>query len=143
MKKEQLRIFLVDSDPVFLKSLETEFQQLENSEVEVFSTGELCLENIDKNPDVIILDYQVNKDTVGRLSGIEALDKIKTSKPQIPVIIVSSDDTMDIAAESMRHKAHDYVAKNNTTFFRLQSIITGISKMRSLEKELDWYMRRM
>jgi two-component system OmpR family response regulator len=44
MKTEnQIKIFLVDDDAVFLKSLEIEFLQHGNFIIETFSSGEACI----------------------------------------------------------------------------------------------------
>ncbi len=53
----KIKLFLVDDDIVFLKLLEIELLQHADFEIETFVTGELCIENLSHNPDVIILDY--------------------------------------------------------------------------------------
>ncbi len=58
--EKKIKIFLVDDDAVFLKSLEIEFLQHADFDIETFATGELCLENLSHNPDVIILDYHLD-----------------------------------------------------------------------------------
>ncbi len=58
MKNEnKIKLFLVDDDAVYLKLLEIEFLQHADFDIEKFATGELCVENLTHNPDVIILDY--------------------------------------------------------------------------------------
>jgi FixJ family two-component response regulator len=59
--EEKIKLFLVDDDAVFLKSLEIEFLQHTDFIVETYATGELCLANLaEKKPDVIILDYHLD-----------------------------------------------------------------------------------
>jgi CheY-like chemotaxis protein len=58
--EEKNKTVLVDDDAVFLKSLEIEFLQHTDFIVETHATGELCLANLDKKPDVIILDYHLD-----------------------------------------------------------------------------------
>ncbi|MGZ9736419.1 response regulator [uncultured Flavobacterium sp.] len=144
MKNEtKIKIFLVDDDALFLKSLEIEF--LENADfiVETYSTGELCIANINNNPDVVILDYQLDGIVENAMNGIETLDKIKDFNPEIPVIMLSSQDKIEVAINCMHHKAVDYVVKSETAFVRLQKIITSVFKYQKMEKELNWYMDRM
>jgi DNA-binding NtrC family response regulator len=76
------------------------------------------------------------------MNGIETLDKIKAYNPDIPVIILSSQDKIDVAINCMHHRAFDYVVKSETAFIRLQKIITTIFKYKKMEKELNWYMER-
>nr|WP_315177087.1 response regulator [uncultured Flavobacterium sp.] len=139
----KIKIFLVDDDALFLKSLEIEF--LENADfiVETYSTGELCIANIHNNPDVVILDYQLDGIVANAMNGIETLDKIKAFNPEIPVVMLSSQDKIEVAINCMHHKAVDYVVKSETAFVRLQKIITSVFKYQKMEKELNWYMDRM
>lgn len=144
MKNEaKIKLFLVDDDAVFLKSLEIDFSQLGNFFIKTFSTGEKCIEGLSDKPDVIVLDYHLDGIIKGAMNGIQTLDQIKTCNPDIPVIMLSSQDKIEIAVSSMHHQAFDYVVKSETAFNRLQHIITTIYKYKRIEKELKWYMERM
>ncbi|HEY6503719.1 MAG TPA: response regulator [Chitinophagaceae bacterium] len=139
----KISLFLVDDDAVFLKSLEIEFLHHTDFTVKTFATGELCLENLSLNPDVIILDYHLNGIDKNAMNGIETLDKIKSINPDIPVVMLSSQDKIDVAISCMHHRAFDYVVKSETAFLRLQKNITAFFHYEKIEKELNWYMARM
>lgn len=139
----KIKLFLVDDDAVFLKSLEIEFLQHADFEIETFATGELCLEKLSHNPDVIILDYYLDGINPSAMNGIATLDKIKALNDKIPVVMLSSQDKIDVAISCMHHKAFDYVVKSETAFVRLQKIISTIFEYQKMEKELNWYMDRM
>ncbi|MFV8376168.1 response regulator [Flavobacterium sp. LB1P62] len=139
----KIKIFLVDDDALFLKSLEIEFMENGDFEIETYPTGELCIENLSHNPDVVILDYQLDGIVENAMNGLETLDKIKEFNSQIPVVMLSSQDKIEVAVNCMHHKAFDYVVKSETAFVRLQKIITTIFKYQKMEKELSWYMDRM
>jgi len=126
MKIEKIRLFLVDDDAVFLKSLEIDFLQRADFIIETYSTGELCLTNLKHSPDVIILDYHLDGIDKSAMNGLETLDKINAINPDIPVIMLSSQDKIDVAINCMHHRATDYVVKSETAFVRLQKIITSI-----------------
>jgi DNA-binding NtrC family response regulator len=143
MTKDRIKIFLVDDDAVFLKALEIEFLQHADFNIETFGTGEFCLQNISHNPDVIILDYHLDGINSKAMNGIETLDRIKAINPDIPVVMLSSQDKIDVAISCMHHRAFDYVVKSETAFVRLQKIITSIFKYKKMEKELNWYMDRV
>lgn len=143
MSREKLKLFLVDDDALFLKSLEIEFLHQTDFTVETFSTGELCLEHLGSKPDVIILDYHLNSVDKNAMNGIETLDKIKSVDPTIPVVMLSSQDKIDVAVSCMHHHAFDYVVKSETAFMRLQKNITAFFHYERIEKELSWYMARM
>jgi len=143
MNNEKIKLFLVDDDAVFLKSLEIEFLDHANFSIETYATGELSLAHLSHNPDVIILDYQLDGIDKTAMNGIQTLDKIKSLNPDIPVVMLSSQDKIDVAIDCMHHRAFDYVVKSETAFLRLQKIITTIFKYKKMEKELNWYMDRM
>lgn len=143
MSKEKIKIFLVDDDAVYLKLLEIEFLQNADFEIETYATGELCIENLKNNPDIVILDYHLDGIDKTAMDGIETLDRIKAVNPDIAVIMLSSQDNIDIAVNCMHHKAYDYVMKSETAFLRLQKNITNIFSYQKMEKQLNWYMKHM
>ena len=140
---DKIKLFLVDDDALFLKSLEIEFLQNADFEIETYPTGELCVANLSHRPDVIILDYHLDGIEKDAITGIETLDRIKALKADIPVIMLSSQDKIEVAIDCMHHKASDYVVKSETAFVRLQKIIDTIFHYQKMEKSLNWYMERM
>jgi DNA-binding NtrC family response regulator len=141
--KNKTKIFLVDDDKVFLKSLEIEFLQHDNFSVETFSSGEACITSIASLPDIIILDYHLDGIDKTAMNGIDTLDRIKELNQDIPVIILSSQDKIEVAVNCMHHKAFDYVVKSETAFVRLQKIIPAVLRYQKMEKQIAWYMERM
>lgn len=141
--ENKIKLFLVDDDALFLKSLEIEFLDNADFEIKTFSSGELCLNSINENPDVVILDFHLDGITKGAINGLETLDKIKEFNEEIPVIMLSSQDKIEVAVECMLHKATDYVVKSETAFLRLKQIITKVLHSQKIEKQLNWYMNRM
>jgi len=139
----KIKLFLVDDDALYLKSLEIEFFQHADFIIETFATGELCMENLSHSPDVIILDYMLDSVDKTAMNGIETLDKIKAYNPDIPVVMLSAQDKIDVAINCMHHRAFDYVVKSETAFIRLQKIITAIFRYKKMEKELNWYMEML
>jgi two-component system OmpR family response regulator len=143
MIKEKIKIFLVDDDALFLKSLEIQFLDHADFIIEKFATGEDCIASLSNNPDVIILDYHLDGIDKNAMNGIEVLDKVKSINPDIPVVMLSEQDKIDVAVNCIHHRAFDYVVKSETAFMRLQRIISSIFRYKKMEKELNWYMDRM
>jgi DNA-binding NtrC family response regulator len=142
-KAKKIRLFLVDDDALFLKSLEIDFQGQADFEIETFATGELCIANLSNNPDIIILDFHLNGIDKNAMNGLDTLVAIKEYNVEIPVIMLSSQDKIDIAVKCMHHNAFDYVVKSETAFVRLQKNIATIFSDQKIKKELNWYMERM
>ncbi len=142
----KIALFLVDDDALFLKSLEIEFLNYPQYVVQTYATGELCLAGLSvksNKPEIIILDYHLDGINENAMNGIETLDRIKAKDPKMPVIMLSSQDKIDIAVDCMHHKASDYIVKSETAFVRLQASMENIFKYQRVHKELSWYMDRM
>ena len=140
---KKIKLFLVDDDALLLKSLELEFNELTNFIVETYPTGELCIDNLSRNPDFIILDYHLDGINKTAMNGIDTLDQIKKVNSDLPVIMLSSQDKIEVAINCMHHHATDYIVKSETAFFRLQKSIENSLKLKKINKELNWYMDRM
>jgi two-component system, OmpR family, response regulator len=141
--EKKITLFLVDDDVVFLKSLEIEFLQHGEFKIETFVSGESCVASMAKKPDVVILDYLLDGTNKSAMNGISTLDSLLEIDSDLPVIMLSAQDKIEVAVDCMHHKAFDYVVKSETAFIRLQKIITAIFSYRKIEKELIWYMQRM
>ena len=144
MKKDsKVKIFLVDDDPLYLKSLEVEFLNHGEFIIETYATGELCIQNLDHNPDFIILDYYLDGIDKNAMNGLDTLDQIMALRKDMPVIMLSSQDKIDVAINCMHHHAIDYVMKSETSFMRIQKIISSHFELKKLETVLNWYEEKM
>lgn len=141
--EKKIKLFLVDDDALYLKLLEIELLEHADFIIETYATGELCVANLSSNPDVIILDYYLDGIDKTAMNGIVTLDEIKAFNPELPVVMLSSQDKIEVAIDCMLHKASDYVVKSETAFIRLQKSISTIFHTRKIEKTLNWYMERM
>lgn len=139
----KIKLYLVDDDAVFLKSLEIDFMSSLFFEIHCFSSGEDCLAAMDGQPDIVVLDYMLDGINPIAMNGIQTLDGIKKINKDIPVIMLSGQDKIDVAVNCMHHKAYDYVVKSETAFLRIERNIANILKNKKMERQLEWYMDRM
>jgi two-component system, OmpR family, response regulator len=115
-------IFIVDDYP-FINMLVVKRFTSEGYRVEAFVYGEDCISALNKNPDLIILDYFfVNKDHKV-MNGMEVFDKIKELKPDTPVIMLSGQDKGEIVLELARKGIDDYIIKDNNLIDNLNVAI--------------------
>lgn len=143
MSDKRILLFLVDDDALFLKSLEIEFAQSTQYAIKTFATGELCIDSMAQNPDIVVLDYYLNGVDETAINGLETLDRIKESSIKTPVIMLSSQDSIEVAVNCMKHHAFDYIVKSETAFIRLQKTISTILHNQKIEKTLNWYMDKI
>lgn len=138
--EKKIKLFLVDDDALYLKVLEIELRHNDNYILETFATGEMCLANLSQKPDVIVLDYYLDSLDKNAMNGIQVLDQIKSIDPDIPVVMLSSQDKIEVAVNCMHHNAFDYIVKSETAFVRLRKAISTITHIKKTEKALNWYM---
>jgi two-component system, OmpR family, response regulator len=118
----QKLIFIVDDDP-FINMLVVKRFTSDGYKLEAFEYGEDCLKALNKNPDLIILDYFfVNKDREV-MNGMEVFDKIKEVKQDLPVIMLSGQEKGEIVLELARKGIDDYIIKDNNLIDNLHVAI--------------------
>lgn len=98
-------IFVVDDDASTRRLLSLWLEK-EGYEVLDFEGGEECLQMIDKGPSAICLDIMM-----AGMDGIEVLKRIKKIDDDVPVIMITAQDRVDTAVETMREGAYDYLVK--------------------------------
>jgi two-component system OmpR family response regulator len=134
--QKDITIFLVDDDPIYLKSLELQFLQNPDLKIKSFLSGEACIEQMSIKPDIVILDYMLNGINKEALDGMSTLLAIKNASPGTQVIMLSSAEDVEVVTNSLKLGAFNYVVKNANTFLKLKACIKKILGLYSKEKEL-------
>jgi DNA-binding response OmpR family regulator len=100
------RLLLVDDDPGVLDLL-YEYFAGQGYEVEVASSGEVALSAVRaKRPDLVILDIRMPG-----IDGVEVLRRLRRQDATLPVIMVTANEDVTLARETLTIGAFDYVAK--------------------------------
>ena len=120
-------IFVVDDDP-FITQLIVKRFSIGEYEVRPFSFGEDCLDALNQEPDLIILDYYFYKSGRELMNGLEVFNRIKDARPDMPVIMLSGQDRGDLVLELARKGINDYVIKDNSLIENLEVAIEDILK---------------
>jgi len=76
-----IRIFIVEDDLLFAKTIRYILTLNPDHEVRVFKTGQDCLNNLHLNPHIVSLDYSLPD-----MRGDEVLKRIKAYNPNVGVI---------------------------------------------------------
>jgi CheY-like chemotaxis protein len=121
----QKLIFIVDDDQ-FINTLVVRRFESEGFRVEAFTYGEECIKALNRNPDVIILDYYFISNDQKVMNGMEVLDKIKEIKPETPVIMLSGQEKGEIVLELARKGIDDYIIKDNNLIDNLRIAINEL-----------------
>jgi len=139
--KEIKTVFIVDDDMNQATMVADHLKKFKNLTLKTFSSGEECLKNLTLNPQIIFLDYNFDKAGKDAMNGIKILDKIKETNPSIEVVMFSGQEKIEIAVNTMKHGAFDYIIKNESSFHRSENVILNIIRKLKLESSVRLYKR--
>jgi len=123
---------VVDDEPILRDSLEVALKA-SGYEVVTARTGEEGLERFkNQTPDLILLDHWLPG-----INGDEVLRRIKEEDPDIPVIIMTAQGSIEIAVNSMKMGAFDFLVKPFELDQVEEVIKKGLDRIR-LKKEVEW-----
>jgi len=104
--KSKHTILVVDDDAAHRTMLQTLIGEWGYDIIDA-DDGSTAIEKVKAHPfDLVLMDVRMLK-----ISGIEALEKIKSINPAIPVIIMTAYSSVEIAVEALKKGAYDYLTK--------------------------------
>ncbi|MEQ9188030.1 MAG: sigma-54 dependent transcriptional regulator [Cryomorphaceae bacterium] len=100
------RILIIDDERPIRSTLR-EILEYEKLEIEEAEDGKKGIELFLKSDfDVVLCDIKMPG-----MDGIDVLERMQASKPDVPVIMISGHGTIDTAVESLKKGAYDYIPK--------------------------------
>ena len=133
MKKTENRnisVFMVEDNEMYSMMLDHKLKELGNYRFTSFIDAQKFMDNLYLNPDIIILDYYLDGTT-----GKKLLMKIKKEYPDIPVIILSQQEDIQVVLDVIKLGAYDYIIKNTEAVERLFNSISNIQGKIRLQEE--------
>jgi DNA-binding response OmpR family regulator len=124
------RIIVVDDDPILCEVLA--FSLAPHFEVNIFNSGEQCLQDInDYQPKLVILDI----DMPG-ISGYETCRKLRETYATLPVIFLSSCDTLEERLEAFDAGGDDFLTKPTDTEIIVRKVKVAIKHQEDLDRTI-------
>ena len=117
-------VFVVEDDILYLNLILKELEKMGFTKIKSFSTGKEAMHNMDSKPDIALLDYFLEKD----YTGMDILKKMKQRFPDTQAIFLTASDDVNIAVDTMRNGAYDYIVKGDTAFIRIRHLLNKISE---------------
>jgi DNA-binding NtrC family response regulator len=131
MDDKPFKIFVVEDDEWYNRLLVHNLSMNPDYEIESFTTGKDCLNNLHKNPEVVTLDYRLPD-----MKGLEILKRIKSENEEIQVILISEQDEIEVVVELLKYGAYDYLVKSKDIRERLLNTVNNIRKGERLKREI-------
>lgn len=122
-------IFVVEDNHIYKDLVVSFLKTHKYTNVESYLTGEEALKNMHKNPDVVIQDYLLDG-----MTGIEVLIKAKKIAPNVEFIFLSGNDNIDIAINSMKYGASNYIVKDQNA---LPKMVEKLRQLSSASKIVE------
>lgn len=137
--EKQFKFFIVDDD-IFCANMHDQFlTSMGYNDITYYNNGTDCLSNLDRKPDIIFLDHNMED-----LTGFEVLKKIKRYNPNIYVVMVSGQENIITAVNALKYGAFDYIIKDNTVCNKMELIINKIIMVKEeLKKSKPTLMKRL
>jgi len=126
-------IFLVDDEPIQNEMLKDYISERFKYQIKTYESGESALKDMHLNPEIMVLDFHLNSHLPDAQNGVEVLKKVKELHPLTQVIMLSGQDKLEVAIDSMKHGAYDYVIKGETAFSRMENILNNINELSSVK----------
>ncbi|RKE81222.1 MULTISPECIES: sigma-54 dependent transcriptional regulator [unclassified Chryseobacterium] len=126
------KIFIVDDDIFFGEMLKYHLQLNPDYEVLLFNNAKDCLSNLYLNPDIICIDFGLPD-----IQGDELFIQIKNIYPDLPIIVISGQENIEVAINFLKLGAKDYIVKNDHTKELLWNSIMRLKENISLKQEVE------
>ncbi|MBK7258179.1 MAG: sigma-54-dependent Fis family transcriptional regulator [Ignavibacteriae bacterium] len=124
------RIFIVDDEPLLRQLLERHVTASWGHTARTFPDAESCLAALDESPDLILMDIGLPG-----IGGVEALRQVRKADPELPVIMLSAQESVEVAVSTWKLGAHDYLTKP-PDISRLEASVRAALHVRSLSREV-------
>ena len=124
-------VTLVDDDPLYLEQMRDYLQSMKISRIECFKSGEEFLAAV-KEGDKRLVVCDLDFGSPGLMSGFDILDEMRKRNLKMPVIMLSAQDKIAIAVQTLMKGAADYFFKGMENTFT--SVLTSIIKINELQR---------
>jgi DNA-binding NtrC family response regulator len=115
------KFFIVDDDPFSRMLYRQHLLNLGYKDNMVFESGDACIDKLNLQPDIVLLDYDMRP-----YNGLQVLQIIKKYNPNIQLLIISSSRDAQVAADAIKYGAVDFIIKGEHD---IEMITSGINEI--------------
>lgn len=118
LASQQPVIFVVEDNLMYQNLIGKELEPLSRN-IHFYTTGEACVDHLDKRPSVIVLDYNLE----GEMNGLDTLLKVRDNDPNVYVIIFSSQKGLNTKEAFMQYGSFDFLEKSDRALRTLRQMV--------------------
>lgn len=134
----KLRVLVIDDSQQIREFLTDYVLEPNDFLVEIAVDGLLGLKKaLSNKPDLILMDYEMP-----HLNGLEVLKRLRQQNSKVPVILMTSHGSEQVAVEVFRLGVHDYIIKPFTAEQMLEAIENALS-VTHLQREKEALTRSL
>jgi len=135
-------IFLVDDEPIQNEMLKDYLSERFKYQIKTYESGEDAIKDLlTFKPVIMALDFHLNSHLPNAQNGVEVLKQVKAMLPATQVVMLSGQDKLQVAVDSMKYGAYDYVIKGETAFSRMENIFNNLNELSGLKDANNSYRK--
>src|ERR1700760_844401 len=110
-KNERIRVLVADDQPHILEAVELLLEP-HGIHVDCVRSPQLLLEALGQaDYDVLLIDLNYTRDTTSGKEGLDLLARLQEIDPRMPVIVMTAWGNIDLAVESIKRGARNFIQK--------------------------------
>jgi len=110
-QEPKIRVLVADDQPHILEAVELLLAP-QGIHVDSVRSPQLALEALGQSEyDVLLIDLNYTRDTTSGQEGLDLLARIQEMDSRLPVIVMTAWGNIDLAVESMKRGARDFIQK--------------------------------
>jgi len=111
-------IFVVEDNLMYQNLIAKELESV-SPNIHFYTNGESCVDNLGKQPTVIVLDYNLD----GQMNGLDTLQQVRNINPDVYVILFSSQKGLNTKEIFMQYGSFDFLEKNSLSLRTLHQMV--------------------
>ncbi len=124
-------VTLVDDDPLYIEQMKDYLESMKINRIECFKSGEEFLAAVKEGDKrLVVCDFDFGSPQL--MNGFDVLDEMRKRNLKMPVIMLSAQDKIAIAVQTLMKGAADYFFKGMENTFT--SVLTSILKINELQR---------
>lgn len=120
--KHQPVIFVVEDNLMYQNLIAKELESA-GGNLHFYTTGEACLDDLDKKPSVIVMDYNLE----GEMNGLDTLQRVRATHPDVYVILFSSQKGLNTKEIFLQYGSFDFLEKNSLSLRALRQMVDCVT----------------